>query len=218
MSLRWFYFFLLAILPLSAHAGGDEVAVIYNSQMPESKEVAMHYALARKVPAKQIFGFALTTNEVMSRAEFTDNLQKPLADKLEKSGLWTFGKVSFPATNGQPVRVEDRVVKSKIRYAVLCYGMPLKIAPSSMIKELADKITREELRRNEAAVDSELAWLPISRNPIPLAGPLPNPFYAITNRAALNCTNGLLMVARLDGPTPAIATTTPIPMRATSRK
>ncbi|HEY5040614.1 MAG TPA: TIGR03790 family protein [Verrucomicrobiae bacterium] len=205
MNLRWFYFFLLAILPLSTHAGGDEVAVIYNSQMPESKEVAMHYALARKVPAKQIFGFALTTNEVMTRADFTDDLQKPLADKLEKSGLWTFGKVSFPATNGQPARVEERVVKSKIRYAVLCYGMPLKIAPSSMIKELADKITREELRRNEAAVDSELAWLPLSRNPVLLEGPMPNPFYAITNRAALNCTNGLLMVARLDGPTPEIA-------------
>ena len=205
MNWRWFVFFLLAILPLSARAGGDEVVVIYNSQMPGSKAVAEHYAAARQVPAKQIFSFALTTNEEMPRADFTDDLQKPLAAKLEKAGLWTFGNASFPATNGQPARIEERVVKSKIRYAVLCYGMPLKIAPSSLVEELADKITREELQRNEAAVDSELAWLPVSRNPISLAGPLPNPFYAITNRAALNCTNGILLVARLDGPTPEIA-------------
>jgi uncharacterized protein (TIGR03790 family) len=205
MNWRWFIFFLLAILPLSARAGGDEVVVIYNSQMAESKAVAEHYAVARQVPAQQIFGFELTTNEEMTREEFTDDLQKPLADRLEKAGLWTFGQTSFPATNGQPAHVESRVVKSKIRYAVLCYGMPLKIAPSSLVEKLAEKITHEELRRNEAAVDSELAWLPISRISVPLAGPLPNPFYAVTNRAALNCTNGILLVARLDGPSPDIA-------------
>jgi uncharacterized protein (TIGR03790 family) len=63
----------------------------------------------------------------------------------------------------------------------------------------------ENLRHNEAAVDSELAWLPLLKEKIPLTGPLPNPFYGCTNPATLNCTNGLLLVARLDGPTPEIA-------------
>ena len=40
---------------------------------------------------------------------------------------------------------------------------------------------------------------------LPLAGPLPNWTYGVTNAAALNPTNGILMVARLDGPTASIA-------------
>ena len=201
----WPGILLLLCLPAPAHAGGDEVVVVYNSRLPESKAVADHYAAMRQVPASQVFGFALTTNEVMTRAEFTENLQRPLADRLEAAKLWKFGDVAIPAVNGQPAHTEKRVVDSKIRYAVLCYGVPLKIEPSSLIEELAQKMTREEFRRNEAAVDSELAWLPISRNDIPLTGPLPNAFYLKTNRAALNCTNGILLVARLDGPTFEVA-------------
>ena len=61
------------------------------------------------------------------------------------------------------------------------------------------------MQRNEAAVDSELAWLPmIEMNP-PLTGPLPNWVYGATNTRWLNPTNGILLVARLDGPTPDIA-------------
>jgi uncharacterized protein (TIGR03790 family) len=194
-----------ALSPLLARAGGDEVVVLYNSRVPESKAVAEHYAAVRQVPTRQIFGFALTTNEVMTRADFTDFLQKPLADDLVAAGLWKFGTVTIPATNGHFERLETRVVRSKIRYAVLCYGMPLKIAPASLIEEIANKLAKEEFRRNEAAVDSELTWLPLLKTEIALTGPLPNPFYACTNRALLNCTNGILLVTRLDGPTPQIA-------------
>ncbi len=198
-------FCLLVLTPFFARGDGEEVVVVYNSQMPESKVVAEHYAAMRQVPANQIFGFSLTTNEIITRADFTDFLQKPLADRLEAAGLWKFSEVTTPATNGQPRLTDSRVVASKIRYAVLCYGVPLKIAPSSMLEEFAAKITRGEFRRNEASVDSELAWLPLVKMKVPLTGPLPNPFYLCTNRAALNCTNGLLLVARLDGPTPEIA-------------
>ncbi len=196
---------LAVLFPLLALAGGEEVVVIYNSQMPGSKAVAEHYAAIRQVPANHIFSFALTTNEVISRDEFTDKLQQPLAAKLESSGLWKFGQTKIPAANGQPARTETRVVQSKIRYAALCYGVPLKIEPSSLLEQIAAKLTREEFRHNEAAVDSELAWLPMSRNKIPLTGPLLNVFYTNTNRALLNCTNGILLVSRLDGATPEIA-------------
>lgn len=197
--------FLLLLAPVMAYAGGDEVVVIYNSRVPASKLVAEHYAAVRHVPAKQIFGFALTTNEVITRADFTDFLQKPLAEKLETAGLWKFGQAEIPTNGDQPAHTEDRVVSSKIRYAVLCYGMPLKIAPSSIVDAVADKIMNQELRRDEASVDSELAWLPLIKMDVPLVGPLPNLFYACTNRAMLTPQNGILLVARLDGPTPEIA-------------
>jgi len=196
---------LWLLVPLAARAGGDEVVVLYNTQVPASKMVAEHYAFMRQVPAKQIFSFTLTTNEIITRADFTDFLQKPLADKLEAAGLWKFGQAEIPASENIPAHTENRVVKTKIRYAVLCYGMPLKIAPDLTLDAAAEKITKPEFRRNEAAVDSELAWLPLLKMNVPLAGPLFNLLYTCTNRTLLSPLNGLLMVSRLDGPTPEIA-------------
>ena len=193
-----------ALAPFLARAGGDEVVVIYNTRVPESRDVAQHYARMRQVPAKQIYGFALTPNEEMSRAEFRDSLQNPLVEKLQSDGLWKFARKVVTGTNGL-MHVEYRVANSKIRYAVLCYGVPLKIAADPNLHELAADDLRPEFRRNEAAVDSELAWLPLSKNDLALSGPLGNWAYGATNTGWLNPTNGILLVARLDGPSAEVA-------------
>lgn len=196
---------LLTLWPMLVRAGGDEVVVIYNKEVPESKSVAQYYAKLRQVPDKQVYGFSLTTNEVMSRQEFRDTLQKPLAGWLEKSGLWRSAWVSGTATNSESQKMEYRVVASRIRYLVLCYGVPLKIAPDPNLKEVVPQDNKPELRRDEAAVDSELAWLPLIKTHVELGGPLPNRVYGATNTAELSPTNGILLVARLDGPTATIA-------------
>jgi uncharacterized protein (TIGR03790 family) len=200
-----FAVFGFALAPLLVRAGGDQVIVIYNTLVPESKSVAEHYARMRQVPEKQIYGFALTPNEEMSRAEFRDSLQKPLLEKLEADGLWKFAEKIVTETSSGLMHVEYRVAVSKIRYAVLCYGVPLKIAADPNLHELAADSLQPELRRNEAAVDSELAWLPLSKNNVTLSGPMPNRVYGATNTAMLNPTNGILLVARLDGPSAEIA-------------
>jgi uncharacterized protein (TIGR03790 family) len=204
-SMKFFTVLIFALAPLWVHAGGDEVVVVYNSRVPGSKIVAEHYAQVRQVPEKQIYGFALTTNEEMSRAEFRDSLQLPLAKKIESGGLWQLATILYPGTNNQPERAIRKVVASKIRYAVLCYGVPLKIAADPDIHEPAAEKMKPELRRNEASVDSELAWLPLLKIEFPLAGPFPNWLYGATNAALLNPTNGILLIARLDGPTAEIA-------------
>jgi uncharacterized protein (TIGR03790 family) len=195
----------LTLMPLLVRAGGDEVVVVYNKRMPESKSVAQYYAKLRQVPDRQVYEFSLPTNEVMSRQEFRDTLQKPLASRLESSGLWRFAWVTEAATNGEPQKMEYRVVASKIRYLVLCYGVPLKIASDPNLKEIAAEDIKPEMRRDEAAVDSELAWLPMLKTHVVLAGPLRNWVYGATNAAELSPTNGVLLVARLDGPTAAVA-------------
>ena len=180
------------------------MVVVYNRHVPESKAVAEYYAKLRHVPARQIYGFTLTTNEQMSRDEFRDSLQMPLARQLEDAGLWRFG--SYQCRDQRPAgTVERRVVASKIRYAVLCYGVPLKIAPVPITHEPGKEIAHPELLRDEAAVDSELAWLPLVEMGVSLAGPLRNWVYGATNTAWLNPTNGVLLVARLDGPNADIA-------------
>jgi uncharacterized protein (TIGR03790 family) len=196
---------LLSTLVVQASGLGDEVIVIYNSRMPESKELADYYAHKRGVPKDQIFGFELTTTLAMSRSEFRTTLQKPLAKLLESRKLWRQGTQIVRDTNGAAQRVEYKVTESKIRYAVLCYGVPASINPEQNFKEPGLDKLRPEMRRDEAAVDTELALLPMIEENLPLAGPLRNPVFAATNPATLHPTNGVLMVTRLDGPTVAIA-------------
>jgi uncharacterized protein (TIGR03790 family) len=192
-------------LSLRAAGPGDEVLVVYNSRMPESKSVADHYAQRRQVPTNQILGLELTTDEEISRTEFQDALQRPLAKALESRKLWHIASQIVPATNGQPGRVEWRVVNSRIRYLVLCYGVPLRITANPLLKERGMEKLRPELQRNEAAVDNELACLPWVEQKLPLSGPLPNQLYTVTNAALLHPTNGILLVARLDGPSADLA-------------
>ena len=199
-------FYLLAALLVDhmslARAGelGAEVVVVYNEQVPESKTVAEYYAAKRHVPTNQVFGFALPTGESMSRAEFRDKLQQPLAKAIAAQDLWHIASIIVHATNSQPARVEWRPVQSKIRYAVLCYGVPLRILPDPSLKEEGVEKLRPEMRRNEASVDSDLALLPLLEQQLPLTGPLRSHIYGTTNTAMLNPTNGILLVARLDGP------------------
>jgi uncharacterized protein (TIGR03790 family) len=190
---------------LRAANPGDEVIIVYNTRVPESKGVADYYAQRRLVPANQIYGFPLSTNEDMSRAEFRDALQKPLAQALKKQNLWQIEPTIIHATTNSPSRVDWKVTQSKIRYAVLCYGVPLRIDRDPNFKEEGLENVRPEMRRDEAAVDSELTLLPLIEQKVLLAGPLRNSVYTTTNTAMLHPTNGVLLVTRLDGPTAAIA-------------
>ena len=196
---------LLAALSARAGNPGDEVVVVYNSRLPESKAIAEYYAQKRHVPASQIFGFELSTTEEMSRGEYNHALELPLAEALNTNNLWQFETSVLPATNQQPAKVVWKLDRSKIRYAVLCYGVPVRIGPDPTYQEEGAEKLRPEMRRNEAAVDSELALLPLINDNVPLDGPLRNSLYGATNEALLHPTNGVLLVTRLDGPTPEIA-------------
>jgi uncharacterized protein (TIGR03790 family) len=186
-------------------AGGEEVVVIYNSNLTESEALANFYARKRGVPREQVLGFKLANSETIPRADYRNDLQRPLVKQLESLKLWRVGSGEIRGTNGKPIRVTRKVVESKIRYAVLCYGVPLRILKDPDTHESAEETTRPELRRNEAGIDSELACLPQTYHGYPLVGPLPNLLFGVTNATMLHPTNGVLMVTRLDGPTPSLA-------------
>ena len=200
-----FIILLFALAPLMAWAGGDEVVVVYNKKMAGSKEVAEDYAKLRDVPQSQVFGFSLPVDEVISRDEFKEELQWPLARKLESTGLWKFGKTIVPASKGLPSRTIHCVTESKIRYVVLCYGVPLRITADLDLSEEQSPTTPPLFQNNGASVDSELVWLPLVENKVRLSGPMKNWIYGTTNADALNPTNGILLVTRLDGPSATIA-------------
>jgi uncharacterized protein (TIGR03790 family) len=190
-------------------AGGAEpgsvVAVVYNRRLPESKSLAGYYAGRRQVPTNQIIGLDLPVTETMTRAEYRDQLEKPLLKSLETAKLFTYGSGIRPATADKPGQVTRALVDARIRYLALCYGVPVRILTDPNLVEPGQDKAQEGLRRNGAAVDSELALLPVADQVPRLFGPLNNRFYGATNAAALHPTNGILMVARLDGPSVEIA-------------
>ncbi|HOB33338.1 MAG TPA: TIGR03790 family protein, partial [Verrucomicrobiota bacterium] len=118
----------VALAPLAlAAASGDEVVVVYNTRVPESKAVAEHYAKRREVPPDQVIGLALPTEENMTRAQFRNSLERPLAEAFSKRKLWRITAQTIRDTNNRPVQVEWTVSESKIRYLVLCYGVPIRV-------------------------------------------------------------------------------------------
>ncbi len=198
---------LLPLLAVSLNVGtavpaadtGSSVVVVYNSRVPASKAVAEHYAKARSVPAAQVIGFNLTEGEGMSRSEFRYELQEPLFKKFREAGWF---KTKLDSSSG---KLAYKVVAASVRHLVLCHGVPVRILPESNLKEPGADQQPPQMQRNEAAVDSELVWLPIYESRPLISGPMANEFYGQTNPAAFHPTNGFLLTARLDGPTPEVA-------------
>jgi uncharacterized protein (TIGR03790 family) len=186
-------------------AEGEQVAVVYSSRMPESRDLAFYYAQCREVPTNQVFGFDLPTTEAVSRADFRDQLQKPLLQALEKRHLLTIRSIVKPATARGPGDTTFQVTGARVRYLALCFGVPVRILEDASLSEASASKLPEALRRNEAAVDSELTVLPGYYLKLPLCGPISNPLYGCTNAARLHPTNNILLVARLDGPSVEIA-------------
>lgn len=190
-------FLLFLLLPFVALAdSGADIAVIYNSKSQDSRDVAGYYAEMRGVPSNQVWGFEMSTAEAITRAEYLEKIQTPILKKLEDSKLWAWQ----PGTNEG-----RRLATAKIKYLALCYGVPTKFSQDTNFVEKGTENARPELRRNEASVDSQLACLPMIHHHPRWAGALNNHAYGATNAAYLHPTNGILLVTRLDGPTPELA-------------
>ena len=197
-------FLLIGAMRVLAAGVGDSVVVVYNKNLPESRMVAEHYAQRRNVPTNQLFGVDVdATSEVISRTEFRDRLQQPVFDWLVAQKLFTPNPRKWSSAAGRDYRF---ITEARIRYIVLCYGIPLKIARDIGLKETLPEDMPAPLReRNEAAVDSDMALLPLSSHPLFLNGPVQNTLYLTTNAALLHPTNGIVLVGRLDGPTASVA-------------
>ena len=189
---------LVASISAGESAESESVVVVFNQNLPESEAVARHYAAKRRIPKDRILGLDLPDKETVSRAVFQKKLQLPLAAIFRKRAWFEFEDAA-KETAGESV---PQVKKSSIRYLTLCYGVPLRIQADRTIQEEGMEELPPETRRNEAAVDSELATL---SNPSKLYGWRPNLVYGATNSLAIRPENGVLMVARLDGPSPQIA-------------
>jgi uncharacterized protein (TIGR03790 family) len=195
-----------AVLAIDAHGSavedrGASVAVVYNLAQPGSQELAEYYARRRAIPANHLFGFKLPVTESMNRAEFEQTLQRPLLKALERERLLVFRtEGSLPIGRDKAGTGSVRMELAQIRYVVLCYGVPVKISAEAGLSERGMEEVPALLRRNEASVDSELAWLPQYYEKPRLTGTLVNQAYGTKEVSGIGPTKGMFMVSRLDGP------------------
>src|SRR5215211_1847151 len=119
---------VITLLISLAHAAdtGRSVIVLYNSKMPASKAVADYYAQKRDVPPTQVIGLPLPEKEIISRDDYNKELVAPLLQKLEQLKLMEFTARKWTNATGQE-RESPLVSRSDLRYAALCFGVPLKI-------------------------------------------------------------------------------------------
>ena len=76
----------LCLLVAGAHPAvaqtGANVLVVANAAAPGSADLANYYAQKRQVPAEQVLTLPMPVSEEISRAAFTLQIEKPLADWL----------------------------------------------------------------------------------------------------------------------------------------
>jgi len=195
-AMRYFLGIWLFAMP-GAWASSPEAGatiVVFNRNDPDSGALAQYYAKCREIPAPQVVALDCPGTEEISRADYERTIAAPLRKIFESRGWWTIEA----GEAGRSV-----VVATKIRFVALMRGMPLKIAgdptmaPGREVSGLPALITS----RNEASVDSELACLGEERYP----GIVGNPYFRRFTPILQNPVGpGLLLVARLDAPTPGI--------------
>lgn len=196
------------------------LVVVYNSTLPASKEVAEYYQVKRKIPAENLIGLAVPDRESIERADFDTKIAVPLREHLRskkdriKVVLLIYG---MPLRVGDvPPTAEEKAKLAKLKpeldaakqtLADLEKATPRDAAKVTAAKTAVDRLTRLQKAyshaESRASVDSELMllWWPS----YPLERWVLNSLYFQVSPEVRQGKEPVLMTARLDGPTPAIA-------------
>ena len=167
--------------------------VAYNKAEPISLALAKLYAQQREIPSDHLIGLDCSIEDDVSRDDFEATIAQPLRDEFKKKNWWTLH------TDAEG---NERVTATTIRFLAVIKGIPLKIRPTAQTYPGDPGGAGPIASHNEASVDSELSLLPFQRHPI--SGLIPNPYFQ-SFRAIREFENpGILLVCRLDGPTPEI--------------
>ncbi|HUB66957.1 MAG TPA: TIGR03790 family protein [Candidatus Methylacidiphilales bacterium] len=175
--------------------------VVYNKNDADSRDLADYYASRRDIPAERVLGIDCPLTEEITRAQYETSIRQPILAYLYQNDLI--------ARRSEMVHYGNRILQllvanyNEIWAIVLMRGVPLKIAQDS---DLEDSMEREpELQTNAAAVDSELALLPVFG--LPYGGFVPNPFFDADSTGAIRAgpelATKIILVTRLDGPKPS---------------
>ena len=165
----------------------EATLVIFNARDPGSRELAELYRKSRDIPVDNVIALDAPTTSEISRGEYDSTIAGPLRKELLARGLWMATRDLLNRTI---------VYSSRIRYAAVIRGIPLKIRQETTPYS-GDAVIQPQPYGgiNAASVDSELAVLGLFHPQI--SGILSNPLAGEGNAPI---PPWLLMVSRLDGP------------------
>ena len=183
--------------PAGAVPAPESVAVLFNSAVPESRQLAEFYREARGIPAANLIALDMPTTPDISREAYETRIAKPLREEFSRRVWWKremgAGGVIQPVSN-------------RIRVLVTMRGVPLRIEPTPKPppdpkKPAPAPATPQDLLagRDEASVDSELAMFGIEG--LPINGVLANKFYQSLKPIDTAGMPFLVLTARIDAPT-----------------
>ena len=114
-------FALMFLLAAPTHTAvaqlqSDQIAILVNTNSPDSKIIADHYCLKRSVPTSHIIALPMDTSEIISRRTYDEHIAPVIRDRLNHPDL-----------------------KDKIKCLLTVRGVPLRIGPVLLDKNAAKK-------------------------------------------------------------------------------
>jgi len=180
--------------PAFDHVNGT--VVVFNSDSPESKEIAEYYIKARGIAPGNQVGLRCPLTETITREVYTTQIEGPLRAAFSSRGWWRTQKV---ANEG------NLAVLTSVRVLVIIKGIPLRISEQSHGKDpkTGQPIAPQPLEINAASVDSEFACFGILDRKID--GPIKNLYFTNPEPFWKTPLTPLFLTGRIDGPDKATA-------------
>lgn len=216
--------------PARSELAPEEVAVVVNTESPESVRLGTVYAQLRDVPPSHMIRVTVNVKETIVRNDYDELIAKPVRRAL--NDLYSKGEKirCLVTTYGIPLRV--RAVKPLImpvteieKYSSVLKGKQARmdelqeqriknksigLEAEKSIRQLKKEIGNLKLMLGNlkggdtaSAVDSELALVLVGDYAI--KGMLSNPQMLANSRQTFHIMGRILMVSRLDAPTPELA-------------
>ncbi len=188
MRFLLFFIFVFSSITHAKEINAQRVGVIYNSTVPESRELAEAYARARNIPATNLIPLSPPDKGTITREEYNTHIRDPLRKHFSVKGWWKLQKQADGVT---------LPVQKNIDVLVTTRGIPFRISRKALAE--GEPVPKQQFgKANEAAVDSELVMMGVST--LPIGGYLQNKFFESKTSFAEANLPYLFLVGRLDGP------------------
>jgi uncharacterized protein (TIGR03790 family) len=225
LHLRIFLAFVFAILlvhPVQARADltPERIVVVANRNVPEGIELANYYMKKRGVPLRNLLTLQTSRQERISREEYDRDIASPVRDFLGRNSdpersaaclVLMYGiplRIDSPAPSAEERSREERLQKRSEELQERARASEKESpAAAKALKEESNRAHWEALRAGKrldgASVDSEIAL--VEEAAYSLEGWLPNKYFVLLRGKNIpNMPQKVLLVSRLDGPTPQV--------------
>jgi uncharacterized protein (TIGR03790 family) len=197
--------------------GPEEVLLVVNARSKSGRELADYYMLRRGIPKGNQLLLRTPEVETIDAPTYRERIERPLADYLNNPirkdapirCLLLFYGLPLRINAMDPALKEEVAVQKKMRddlkaaRSALVDNDPRRLELEARLKAVEAALKHLSTQTPRASVDSELALVRVGEHE--RRGWLPNPYHiGFRNQKLSLSKDQVLMVSRLDGPSPEI--------------